>query len=53
VGSPIESAWDYSAHWKSEKRQALGMHFDGIVAGLEAQRQKKMAKKWRRLDFSK
>jgi hypothetical protein len=30
---------------KSEKKQGHGMHFDGIVAGLNTQGQKKMAKK--------
>jgi hypothetical protein len=34
--------------WKGEIRQEHGMHFDGIVAGLGRQSQKKIAKKWRR-----
>jgi hypothetical protein len=32
---------------KGKKRQEHGMHFDGIVAGLERQRQRKMAKRRR------
>jgi hypothetical protein len=36
---------------KGDQRQEHGMHFDGIVAGLEGQRQWKIAKKKRKSTF--
>jgi hypothetical protein len=39
----------FISSFKGKKRRGLELDFEGIVAGLERQRQRKMAKIWRKL----